>query len=275
MMAVGERRFEGRAVIVTGAGKDIGRFTAQRFAAEGADVMLIGRRLEPLEETQGLIEADGGKAWPFVADVTHADQVQAAVDAAVARGGRIDVVINNAGNRDRTPFLEVEEENWDDVLATNLKAPFLLSQRAARVMAASGGGVILHTASIDATGGDGPYASYSASKAALLGLNRTMALELAQYGIRVNCVSPGYVQSSNLALAMTPEQVSYLEKSFARVPMNRLVRREEVAAAFAFLASDDAAGITGIELKVDCGMTANMYILETLPDGESTVAGSR
>jgi meso-butanediol dehydrogenase / (S,S)-butanediol dehydrogenase / diacetyl reductase len=255
-------RFEGKNVIVTGAGQGIGRATALRFASEGADVMCIGRRLEPLEETAAL----GGSGWAHVCDVGVSAQVQAAVDAAMARWGRIDVLVNNAGIDDETPFLEIVEEKWDAVVRTNLTGPFLFSQRVARELAKSGGGVILHNASIDASGGDGTYASYNASKAGLLGLNRTMALELAQYGIRVNCVSPGFTHTDMTERAVGPKMMEYLNGSFARVPMRRLVRTDEIAAAFAYLASDDASGVTGQNLTVDCGLTANWYILETLPE---------
>jgi len=140
-----------------------------------------------------------------------------------------------------------------------------MSQAVAREMATSGGGVILHTASIDASGGDGPYAAYNSSKAGLLGLNRTMALELAAHGIRSNCVSPGFTHTVMTEKAVGPELMEYLNGSFTRVPIKRLVRTDEIAQAFLFLASDQASAITGIDLRVDGGLTANWYILETLP----------
>jgi NAD(P)-dependent dehydrogenase (short-subunit alcohol dehydrogenase family) len=256
-------RFEGKLVIVTGAGRGIGRAIAQRFAGEGAELLLLGRTREPLEETATLC---GERAHVHVADVGRADAVQGAVDAAMERWGRIDVLVNNAGVDDETPFLEMEEERWDEVVRTNLKGTFLMSQSVARTMRETGGGVILLNISIDASGGDGTFASYNASKAGLLGLNRTMALELAQYGIRVNGVSPGFTHTEMTEKAVGPKLMDYLNGSFARVPMRRLVRTEEIAAAFAFLASDDASAITGQNLTVDCGLTANWYILETLPD---------
>jgi NAD(P)-dependent dehydrogenase (short-subunit alcohol dehydrogenase family) len=255
-------RFEGKNVVVTGAGRGIGRATALRFASEGADVMCIGRTLAPLEETANLC----ARGWALACDVGKSDQVQAAVDAAVSRWERIDVLVNNAGIDDETPFLEMAEERWDAVVETNLKGSFLMSQRVAREMAKTGGGAILHNASIDASGGDGPYASYNASKAGLLGLNRTMALELAAHGIRVNAISPGFTHTDMTEKAVGPKMMEYLNGRFARVPMKRLVTTDEVAAAFAFLASDEASGITGIDLRVDCGLTANWYILETLPE---------
>jgi NAD(P)-dependent dehydrogenase (short-subunit alcohol dehydrogenase family) len=192
--------------------------------------------------------------------------VAAAGAAATDRWGHIDVLVNNAGIDDETPFLEIDHERWHAVIRTNLTGPFLMSQAVAREMAAAGGGVILHNASIDGSGGDGPFASYNASKAGLLGLNRTMALELAAHGIRVNAVSPGFTHTDMTERAVGPAMMAYLNGSFDRVPMKRLVRPEEVANAFVFLASDEASGITGIDLRVDCGLTANWYILETLPE---------
>ena len=179
--------------------------------------------------------------------------------------GRIDVLVNNAGIAEEKPFLEIEDESWDRVLATNLRGAFLMAQRVARVQAAAGSGSIVHIASIDASGGDGPYASYNASKAGLLGLNRTMALELGPHGVRVNCVSPGFTHTEMTEVGVPAGMMEYLVDRFDRVPLRRLVRPEEIAAACAFLASDDASGITGIDLTVDCGLTANWYILESIP----------
>jgi NAD(P)-dependent dehydrogenase (short-subunit alcohol dehydrogenase family) len=254
-------RFEGRSVIVTGAGQGIGRAIAARFAEEGADVMLVGRRPEPLEEAVRAL----GSAWAFPADVSSSADVDAAVAAARSRWGRIDVLVNNAGIAEEVPFLEIEDESWDRVLATNLRGAFLMAQRVARAQASTGGGSIVHIASIDASGADGQYASYNASKAALLGLNRTMAMELAPHGIRVNCVSPGFTRTEMTESAVPPPLMDYLVNRFERVPMRRLVQPEEIAAAVAFLASDDASAITGVNLTVDCGLTANWYILESLP----------
>ena len=185
------RRFEGKNVIVTGAGQGIGLAIAERFASEGADVMLIGRRREPLEALVLQIEAAGGTAWLHTADVSSSAAVDAAVAAARERWGRIDVLVNNAGIAEEKPFLEIEDESWDAILATNLRGAFLMAQRVARVQVEAGGGAIIHIASIDASGGDGPYASYNASKAGLLGLNRTMALELGPHGDPRQLRQPG------------------------------------------------------------------------------------
>jgi NAD(P)-dependent dehydrogenase (short-subunit alcohol dehydrogenase family) len=258
-------RFAGRGVIVTGGGRGIGQATAQAFAAEGADVLVLGRTAADLEDTVAQITADGGQAWLLPCDVTNEAQVEETVTRAASRWDRIDVLINNAGIDDDTPFLEIDRARWRAVIDTNLTGVFLMSQAVAREMATSGGGVILHTASIDASGGDGPYAAYNSSKAGLLGLNRTMALELAAHGIRSNCVSPGFTHTVMTEKAVGPKLMDYLNGSFARVPMRRLVTTDEIAQAFLFLASGQASAITGIDLRVDGGLTANWYILETLP----------
>ena len=258
-------RFAGRGVIVTGGGRGIGQATARAFAAEGADVLVLGRTAADLEDTVTQITADGGRAWLLPCDVTSEAQVEETVARAASRWGRIDVLVNNAGIDDDTPFLEIDRARWRAVVDTNLTGVFLMSQAVGREMARTGGGVILHTASIDASGGDGPYAAYNSSKAGLLGLSRTMALELAAHGIRSNCVSPGFTHTVMTEKAVGPKLMDYLNGSFARVPMKRLVTTDEVAQAFLFLASDQASAITGIDLRVDGGLTANWYILETLP----------
>jgi NAD(P)-dependent dehydrogenase (short-subunit alcohol dehydrogenase family) len=262
------RRFEGKNVIVTGASQGIGKAVAERFAGEGADVLLTGRRPEALAAVAAGIQAAGGAAWTVRADVSDPADVAASVAAATERWDRIDVLVNNAGIGEEVPFLEIELESWDRVLDTNLRGAFLMAQAVAREQVRTGGGAIVHIASIDGSGGDGPYASYNASKAGLLGLNRTMALELAGHGIRVNCVSPGFTHTEMTESAVPPELMEYLTTRFARVPMRRLVTTAEIAAAVAFLASDDASAITGVDLTVDCGLTANWYILETLAAAE-------
>ena len=257
-------RFEGRNMIVTGGSQGIGKAVAERFAEEGGDVLVTGRRPEVLESVVAGITDAGGSAWAFSADVSVPADVHATVAAALARWGRIDVLVNNAGIGEEVPFLEIELESWDRVLDTNLRGAFLMAQAVAREQVKTGGGSIVHIASIDGSGGDGPYASYNASKAGLLGLNRTMALELAEHGVRVNCVSPGFTHTERTEAAVPRELMEYLTTRFARVPMRRLVTSAEIAAAVAFLASDDASAITGVDLTVDCGLTANWYILETL-----------
>jgi NAD(P)-dependent dehydrogenase (short-subunit alcohol dehydrogenase family) len=261
-------RLDGQVAIITGASRGIGRAIAQAYAAEGAKVAVLGRTVDGLHETVRLCAGLSGTSLAFACDVRQESDIAAAVASVVQTWGRIDILVNNAGIDDDTPFLEVDRARWRDIIDTNLTSVFVFSQEVARVMKEQGGGVILHTASIDGSGGDGPFAAYNSSKAGLLGLNRTMALELAQYGIRSNCVSPGFTKTDMTAAAAGPELMTYLETSFDRVPMRRLVQPEEVAAAFVFLASRESSAITGIDLRVDAGLTANWYILETLPKKE-------
>jgi NAD(P)-dependent dehydrogenase (short-subunit alcohol dehydrogenase family) len=256
----------GPTAIVTGASRGIGTAVAERLARDGAEVLLVGRTPELLEQNAGKIAAAGGSAWFLTGDVRSADDVNAIVDQAMERWGRIDMLVNNAGViEDTASFLDISEEMWDLVLDTNLKGYFLMGQRVAREMAAAGSGAIVNMASIDGLGADGPYTAYPASKSGIFGLNRTMAVELAASGVRVNAVSPGFVDTEMMQQSMSPEMMRYLRESFERVPMGRMVRVEEVAACCAFLLSDEASGITGQNLVVDCGVTANLYIVETLP----------
>jgi NAD(P)-dependent dehydrogenase (short-subunit alcohol dehydrogenase family) len=260
------RRFVGRSVIVTGSGRGIGQSIAERFAAEGADVLVAGRTAEPLEETVAAISEAGGTAWSKTVDISSADDVDALVSAAMDRCGKVDVLVNNAAVFDEPPFFETDAETFRKTLDINVTGTFLISQRVAREMAKVQSGAIVHISSIDALGADGPYSAYTATKAAVVSLARTMAIELAPFGIRTNCVAPGFVNTDMVHKITPPNIMEYMLHSFDRVPMKRLVEPEEIAAAVAFLASDDASAIMGTNLVVDCGMTANLYALETLPE---------
>jgi NAD(P)-dependent dehydrogenase (short-subunit alcohol dehydrogenase family) len=255
-------RFAGKHAIVTGGGRGIGEAVARRLHEEGAAVMVVSRTAA---EVAAVAEALGERALAHVADVSVEADVQGIVDAALAEWGRIDVVINNAGVDDDCPFLDVQEENWQRVLGVNLTGPFLVSQRAARAMVAGGGGAFVHIASIAALAGDGEQVAYGASKAGLLGLNRIMALELARHGIRSNVVHPGYTATPLTRQYVGEEMYAYMMGGFARIPQGRMALPEEIASAVAFLASDDAAAITGTDLVVDGGTMANCYVVETLP----------
>src|SRR5262245_43883629 len=257
-------RFSGHTAIITGGNAGIGQATAELLAAAGAEVCVVGRTRERLENVVSAITAAGGKCWCAPADVSREDDIAAVVDAALTRWGHIDILVNNAGIDVNEPFLQASREGWEQVLAVNLTAPFRLSQRVGRAMAEQGGGAIVNVASIDAYGVDGTFVSYNVSKAGLLALTRQAATELAPFGVRVNSVSPGWTLTAMAADALSDDELTTMRTQFDRVPMRRMVTTDEVANAIAYLAGDDASGITGTDLVVDGGTLANLYIIETL-----------
>jgi NAD(P)-dependent dehydrogenase (short-subunit alcohol dehydrogenase family) len=259
-------RFEGKSVVVSGGGRGIGEATARRFAAEGADVLVVARTQAEVDAVAASIGAEGGSASALAADVSDRESVSRVVESAQARWSRIDVLVNCAGIDHDCPFLDFPAEEWERVLAVNLTGAFLIAQGVARVMAEAGGGTIVHISSIDAYGADGTQVAYNASKSGMLGLSRTMAMELARHNIRSNVVSPGYTATPLTRQYVGDEMYEYMTGDFARIPQRRMATPEEIASGVLFLASDDAAAITGTELVVDGGTLANLFIVETLPD---------
>lgn len=260
------QRLAGRTAIVTGAGRGIGESIALTLAREGAEVMVIGRSVEPLKSTVSAIEAQGGRAFAVPADISSQDDVAAAVGEAKARWNRIDILVNNAAIFDEPPFFELDVDTFRTTFDINVTGTFLISQQVARHMAEVGKGSIIHISSIDALGADGPFTAYTATKAAVVSLARTMTMELAPLGIRVNCVAPGFVNTDMVHKTSTPNVLDHMLRDFTRVPMRRLVEPEEIATAVAFLASDEASAITGTNLVVDGGLTSNLFVMETLPE---------
>jgi NAD(P)-dependent dehydrogenase (short-subunit alcohol dehydrogenase family) len=252
----------GHIALVTGGGRGLGLSFAADLAANGAGVALMGRVKDTLDAACAALAVAGHTVTAHTGDVADAADVERVLDEVFAAHGHLNIVVNNAGIADEADFLEVTLEGWNRVLAVNLTGPFLLTQRASRRMAA--GGSIVNIASIDAHGADGPYSSYVAAKAGLIGLTKAAATELAPRGIRVNSVSPGWTLTQMAEEAITPEILQAMQTGFRRVPMGRMVTTEEVAAAVTFLASPLASAITGVDLLVDGGTLANLYILETL-----------
>jgi len=234
----------GRRVVVTGGASGIGAATVARFLAEGARVMVIDRD----EAGCHAIEArhpslDGA----VVADVSDHDAVTRAFDVVDRRMGGLDVLVNNAGISIRHPFLEMTPDEWRTVMRVNLDGVFYVAQQAARRMKAAGSGVILNMGSTNGLMGYPFYADYNASKAGVIELTRSMALELAP-AVRVNAVCPGYIMTPMQEAEYTPEMIAAID---AKIPLGRHGRPEEVAALFAFLASDEAPFISGQTIVID------------------------
>jgi meso-butanediol dehydrogenase/(S,S)-butanediol dehydrogenase/diacetyl reductase len=239
------RGLKDKAVLITGAAGGIGWATVARFVEEGAEVVALDRDTEGLARLSG---AHPGVRSCICADVTDA----AGVGWAIQQLERLDVLINNAGISLRHPFLEISPEAWRQVMAVNLEGLFFVAQAAARRMMAGHGGVIINMGSTNGLTGYPYYADYNASKAGVIELTRSMALELGPK-VRVNAVCPGFI--------MTPmqeaEYSTEMQVAFARkLPLGRLGRPEDVAALFCFLASDDAAFITGQHFVIDGGELA-------------------
>ncbi|RAV22468.1 SDR family NAD(P)-dependent oxidoreductase [Paenibacillus contaminans] len=243
-------RLKGKIAVVTGAGRGIGEAIARKFLQEGATVVICDALKARVEEAAGRLAAFG-TVQSFAVDVTNREDVQAMIDETVRIFGRIDILANNAGIARFEPFLEIEDKNWNDTLAVNLTGTFICSQIAARVMAKQKSGAIVNMASTNGILGEEALAHYNASKAGIVLLGKTMAIELAPYGIRVNSICPGSIQT-DLALE-GGQPAEELEQYFAKIPLKRRGSTEEVANAFAFLASDEASFITGTELVVDGG----------------------
>lgn len=256
-------RLAGTTVLITGAGSGVGRASAIRFAQEGATTVgLFDRDPEGMAVTAAQVAELGATPVSHVGDVTSREQCEQAVESVVRTGGRLDVLVSNAGADGDAPFLEMTDDEWHRVIDVNLTASFVLGQVAARAMVADGkGGAILYTASISGMGASDGDAHYGASKAGIINLVQTMAIELVGHRIRVNCVSPGPLDTPlSRALLGSDEAMDAARAHYPLVPMGRLGRPEEIAAAFAYLASADAGYTTGQNLVIDGGNHATVFI---------------
>ncbi len=255
-------RLDKKIAFVTGAGSGIGEQIARLFAQQGALVILADIILDAAERIAGEIQAAGGRARPERLDVAEESQVKAAIERVAATEGRLDILINNAGISNVGTILETSLEDWERVMRVNAGGVFLFAREGVRQMLAQSptGGVIINMSSVAATIGIERRLSYSASKGAVLALTRSIAIDFVTQGIRCNAICPGTVH--------TPFVESYLARNFAghedevrqqlhaRQPIGRMGRPDEIAHAALYLASDEAAFVTGSALVIDGGWTA-------------------
>lgn len=249
-----QRRFERRAAIVTGGGAGIGRATAERLAAEGASVVVADRDEASARSVASDISAAGGRALAVTIDVAEPDQVEAMVAACIDEFGRLDVVVNNAGVAIQGSVTELSIVHWQRVIDVNLRSVWLTMKYAIPHMTA--GGAIVNMASVQALVGFPGWAGYAATKGAIVALTQQAAVDYARQGIRVNSVAPGTIMTPlNQKIFDEAKEPEVLRKAWNDMhALGRFGEPEEVAAAIAFLASDDASFITGVCLPVDGGL---------------------
>ncbi len=260
------QRHTGRVVVVTGGGSGIGFATARRFAAEGASVYIVGRDKLKLEDAgRQILDALSVTVTPVTGDVCDPASMGAAAAAVAAREKAVDVLINNAG------LASPSVPAGDDQFVTDLRDRLSVDVIGTAVTTASfapflrPGGSVLNMGSVYATAGAAGTASYGAAKGAIVGLTRTLAVELGPRGIRVNCVSPGWVDVPKWEDYFEEPTLHHLRKDFTRVPLRAAVTADEIAAVYTFLAHEDAAAISGQDIVADRGMSADLYVTPTVP----------
>ncbi len=247
---------EGRIALVSGAGNGIGRGIAGALAAAGAHVHIAERDAEAAERAATEIRDAGGAATAHISDVTRTQDVQAVFRAIDAAHGKLDILVNNAGLNVRADFRHLSEADWGTVREVNLDGVVRLAREGFELLRRSGNGAVVNIASIMGDHGMRQLVAYSATKGAVIALTKGMAVEWATFGIRVNAVCPGFVETALTARAL--KIPAFSKALLDKTPMRRFGRPEEIAAAVVFLASDSASYITGATLAVDGGMTAQL-----------------
>ncbi|MGC2617456.1 MAG: 3-oxoacyl-[acyl-carrier-protein] reductase [Acidobacteriaceae bacterium] len=241
---------QGRTALVTGASQGIGRACALALAAAGAKVALAARNESKLNEVAAEIATAGGSAGVFTLDISSEESIKACAKAAIAHFGSVEILVNNAGITRDTLTLRMKRADWDDVIHTNLTGTFLMTQALLSPMLKARWGRIINISSVVGEIGQAGQANYAASKAGLIGLTKSLARELASRNITANAVAPGYIETAMTAVLDEKQRGAML----ANIPLGRAGTDAEIAAAVRFLASDDAAYITGHVLDVNGGM---------------------
>ncbi|HEX3723636.1 MAG TPA: glucose 1-dehydrogenase [Nitrolancea sp.] len=248
-------RLEGKVAVITGAASGIGLATARLFVAEGARVVMGDINAERLAEASKSVDASGELAFGHTVDVSASEQVASLIDATISRFGSLDVMFSNAGISGRNNVVDLPEELFDRIIAVNLRGGFLCAKYAIPHMLAGGGGSLIFTASELALVAAENSAAYCASKTALIGMARAIAVDHATQGIRVNCLCPGPVDTP-LLHGNRPNREEHARSIIERMPVKRIGHVDELARAALFLASDDSSFMTGTALVVDGGVTA-------------------
>ena len=243
-------RFEGKTALITGGARGIGKVIAERFAAEGARLALCDVDMGQVSETAREFTNKGYAASAYEMNVADEESVKGAVKAVMDDAGQIDILINNAGITRDGLMLRMKRADWDSVIAVNLTGTFLVTQAVVRHMVKARFGRIINIASVVGLIGNAGQVNYSASKAGIIGMTKTMAKEYAARGVTVNAIAPGYIETEMTAILTDEARQAFLKA----VPLNRPGSPDDVASATIFLASDDASYMTGQVLSVDGGM---------------------
>lgn len=256
------QRLKSKIAIVTGAGRNIGRAIAERFAAEGASVLIVDVDEDSLSEVDELIKKRGGVSEPLVADLSSAEEVERLVPTAVDTFGGLDIVVNNAYAGPYKKLTDQDNEGWEKALAIGLTAPMIVCRAAIPHLQRRGGGSLVNIGSINSIRPNAPMAAYSAVKGGLVNLTRNIAVTYGPLQIRCNAICPGYITHSQRN-AMFREKPLEKERVLSTLPMRRLGVPDDIAHAAVFLASDESAFINGHSLYVDGGSTVQNAVMPT------------
>jgi len=257
MTDISQFSLEGKVALVTGGSRGIGESTAISFAKAGADVAVTSRKIQDLERVADEVTSLGRKSMAVESHIGRMDQIQPLMDKVVAEFGKIDILVNNAGTNFFMPAIDMTEKGWDVVINLDLKGLFFLSQAAARVMKENGGGKIINVSSVSGLKVQVPTGHYSIAKAGVIMATKVMALEWAQYNIRVNNIAPGAIETrlydSIFSLLPEDEAKAQKEQAAKQIPMGRAGEPQEIADVMIFLASDASSYVTGQTFVVDGG----------------------